>query len=305
MVATPTPPDGTPVMCEARDSKAPLRQGDVFVATVDAEPRTIGIVVTSDCDIAQNKAWRSLTWVPVVSASSYAASCWTFDEVGRLAKALGQDLLGAARKSREKRELPPLSDEALTHWLRELSEESLLAPFGCEDDAPAQHRVREEYGPKAAALRTAREALEVAPPRHQEWSATSIEAVLAAVHALKRAKSPTYQPDSLAAGVSNALHSHPGDVFLLYGIPGCDADGYVALLRFVREVADDEIALQAGEALERGRRYYRVGALLSPYRYDLTRRLGAVFSDIGLPQQYADHKRTSAKRVAESLVRNR
>lgn len=73
---------------------------------------------------------------------------------------------------------------------------------------------------------------------------------------------------------------------------------YAALLRFLRETEHASIATQAGLAASGGCAFYRVGTLLPPYRYDMTRRLGAVFSDIGLPENYNLRRQECAKRLA-------
>lgn len=76
-----TPPNGALAMCAARDDGGPIRQGDIFAATRDEHARPVGVIVTNDCDIAQNKAWQFLTWVPLVPVDSYIASCWALNEV--------------------------------------------------------------------------------------------------------------------------------------------------------------------------------------------------------------------------------
>lgn len=290
-----------PQMCVAVDSTQPLRQGDIFARTSDPQCQPFGIVVTNDCDIVRDKAWRLLTWVPIVPATSYLASRWAYEELGRLSTALKTTLLSAVKAAREKRSAPPLSADALDSWLRRLTQSTLADPFALGDDVAAERRLHAQFDRHAEALASFHALLERLPPRHEPWPPEIITQVFETLHLLKVVNTATFKHESLTREIQNALASHPEDVFPLFSVLDSDPDGHVVLLRFLREVDQTTIGLQAGDAIQRGLQYHRVAKLVSPYVYDLTRRLGAVFSDIGLPQPYTDHKKASALRIAQRL----
>lgn len=287
-------------MCDLRDDALPIRQGDIFIHR-QGDERATGLVITSDCDIAQKKAWRRLHWVPIVPLDSYAASWWAYDEVARLGEALSRTLSDALRKSREKRELPALSDEALRHWLETINEGVLLDPFELTEAAAIQ-RVLLSHAAAAKALESSRSWLSSTLPRYECWSEHLISTTFELVNQMRRAVNTNHRNETTIKDIKQRLIDHPGDVFILFGIPVSRKRGHVALLRFIREVGEENVGLQAGPAFEANCDYYRVAALVSPYRYDLTRRLGDVFGDIGLPQAYTEYKKTSSLALAEYLV---
>ena len=290
-----------PVMCDARDDDEPLRQGDMFRTHEETEPQTFGIIVTSDCDIAQDKAWSILTWVPLVPIASYAASAWAYDEVARLTKAAETDLSNGARKTREKKSLPAVSNEAIFAWARTGTFEDLCQMFGCREKSDAD-RLKQDHYPRLLAIQQAYHALEQVPPRYESWPHDAIDLIFKALGALKIAKESNYVLSSLAKKMGNDLSKHPGDTFVIYGLPNVAGLGHVALLRFVREIRAAQVAKQAGAARRDELNHYRFARLSSPYRYDLTRRLGAVFSDIGLPDHYDQHNKITAAVLAQTLV---
>ncbi|BAK36319.1 hypothetical protein MLP_33050 [Microlunatus phosphovorus NM-1] len=55
------------------------------------------------------------------------------------------------------------------------------------------------------------------------------------------------------------------------------------MIRNLREIAEDEIAIKA---TQQARPSKRIARLSSPYRYRLTQQLGDVFAAIGLPEEY-------------------
>ncbi|WP_205918457.1 hypothetical protein, partial [Pseudomonas viridiflava] len=67
-----------------------IRQGDIISRIVhlhDQKPeRRWGMVVTADCDIAQNKANNKYTWLEIVPAEEYVQYHWAPDMLRKMAK---------------------------------------------------------------------------------------------------------------------------------------------------------------------------------------------------------------------------
>jgi len=287
----------TEASCEIRDSPDSLQQGDIFRAVDPTDPTT-GVVVTADCDIAEDKAWDVATWVPVVPLSSYAASGPAFRELKTQLPLALAELATRITSERKARSLSPLDQDLLRSELLNINESDLAEICGINDG-----RAPKDFETTKAtlfAIHQAAAVLEASPPRSAPWPAAHAAALLKALVALLLARGA--QPQKFFDRLRSLLISHPGDVFFIYAMPGMVGDThFAALLRFLREVRHAQIASTIGEARRLGLPYYRFAGLVAPYKYELTRRLGAVFSDIGLPDHYDATKKTVASEIVQKL----
>jgi len=82
----------------------------------------------------------------------------------------------------------------------------------------------------------------------------------------------------------------------LSSIGNDDDSGYVAYLRLLRELKDNQVALKpSSRSFEIT--HERIAHLKPPYLYRLTQQLGAVFSSIGLPTEYEASRDTLTQGV--------
>jgi hypothetical protein len=101
--------------------------------------------------------------------------------------------------------------------------------------------------------------------------------------------------EKLQADIASKITDLPGDSFFLGTVLEDRPKGFVAYLRLVREIRGDEIALKHADLRSSSVRAKRIARLTSPYIYRLTQQLGDVFSSVGLPTEYEDHRRAVLK----------
>jgi hypothetical protein len=283
---------------------APIRQCHVFRETRETDAPIVGMVVTSDCDIAQDKFRGTLTWVPVVPARSYIASLWMNDQLDGLAREVRAALIATVQAHREKRELPAFTETALADWASSVSEGTLLVPFECGAERDAANRLQTKLSPHVAALQNYRELRSGSVPERTEvWPADTIAATVATFWALRDAKTPNGGRKNVIGEIRKAILSPAGsDIFPVHDVPGLTPGIHVVLLRFLREMSIADLVGSLAQAIDDERRFYRLASLRPPYKYGLTRRLASVFSDIGLPEDYEQHSREAADAVANLLA---
>lgn len=267
------------------DSEDEIRQANIFKAC-EPDDHTVGIVVTADCDLARRKAWDTLTWVPAIPATSYTAAALLFEEARALLSEHRSLVCTAIAQLRTSNKLKMLDRELLEGQIANIEDLSDLIQQPCPAELANDH----------ALLRDCSAVIEASPPRHGHWSNADIDQLFSAAKRL--ATRLQRSVNKIVERARSKLTSPPGDVFLL---PELDGVPYVVLLRFLREMKTSEVAPTIGIARTRGSPFYRFATLNSPYRYELTRRLGAVFSDIGLPDIYTERTKAMAQTLSSHI----
>lgn len=79
--------------------------------------------------------------------------------------------------------------------------------------------------------------------------------------------------------------SLPEDVFLLPSLPQVEADGAVVMLREVVGIEQEAICYRAADA-QSSDAFLRVGRLQPTFKYAVSQAFGALYSRIGLPDNY-------------------
>jgi hypothetical protein len=264
--------------CDAIDNPScPLGQGDVFEWTENrTDPwRTYGVVVTADCDIAHQKNAGVLSYVPLLTVTDYLAAFFLPKQAAKLLTRIDERLVALVRRL-QSANLPaftsPLRADVIVNWLDEVGSDALA------EEIRASVTDREHLG-KIAHTRT----LLVRSLRSGDTRAYA-GSLCAAREFLQRGS-----PDDIHKALSNEVHNHlkdlPGDALFIRALTKEHSSGFVAYLRFIRELSQSSVAIRPAD-LASGAEARRIGRLKSPYLYRLTQMLGSVFSSIGLPDEY-------------------
>jgi hypothetical protein len=297
--------------CERSDPDDPLRQGDIVAAHPQtdgwANPWTrFGVVLSADCDLAQEKTGPNLVYVPVVSHYTYLADVWLPSEAARLER-LGREAI----------------DKQLTSF-----------------DAKVQYRHIAAWGEKGGRENISNRLAERTQELGSTISCEKQEAILSLWHSvtelacLSAVPNPT-QTDQLRdvldrfiryRGVVEPGRGDPAqyhknmierallslqdrlDSWLLRELIGLDPDmtqgtqfGFVVLLRSFSLLPVTLIETHREEWYRNKTKYLRICRLRGIYKADLVQRFANMFVRIGL-EDYRDqeHKRLFI-RCAESL----
>ncbi|MCH7876487.1 MAG: hypothetical protein IH965_14490 [Gemmatimonadetes bacterium] len=282
-----------------RDLSEPVGQGDIFkwVPRYQRDPWfTFGIIVTADCDIAHHKHWNSLSYCPVLRLRDFVRIFWL---PGYLKKQHGHLLRNAAQAvSRMRRRYSRNYDFDI--------EEALILPWLLRRGA---HGVAEDLsvpeGPDREKLILSLEILlmldESLPSSDLREQLTAL--ACARCNALRPGGDQlTREQQVIWRDLVGRAKQLPGDVFWLTELRHDAAGGFLACLRFIREIPYEFLAVDPiRERNDSSIRAVRVSRLNAPYRYRLTQQLASVFANIGLPSHY-EQARTETMKQLGSLI---
>jgi len=272
--------------CEPATDDLPLRQGDVFAWLTRAEVgpfRQFGVIVTADCDIAQEKHRGIISYVPVMPLADYLRQ---FDLPRRVERALGsvgEELVAAVRGVQAKiPEFPePMSQEAVLGWVEGVTATAILSALAVREPQEIA-RLTGLIADYQALRASARDG--------------SFDAQLDALASLRARnnKGPLAEAQlRLRSEIADATEKLPGDAFFVGYLADGEALGHVAYLRLVREIRHDQIATRVTDLASAKAK--RVSRMSSPYLYRLTQQLADVFAAIGLPDVYERQRRLIAR----------
>jgi hypothetical protein len=275
-----------------------LRQGDAFRWVHQIPPwQSVGILVTADCDLL-SKQKPFINYVPLIGLSDYLTLFLARAEMGKQAGLWLNDLHARIETLRRKYrpDSEPFTREVVeAELIMRRSANDILTTLGVtsQDDANRFLTKAERQLPilqsissiRGDDLRTLRDAM-----------TTWCNLLEVNVGTRDQAK------EKLAEKVRSHLSSLPDDVFFVSDIPGDDVrSGHMAMLRYIREIKHDRLFQSPGECRLRGGDAYRVARLAPRFLYHMTRKLAAIFSDIGLPDEY-DHNRVALGHLVVNMA---
>jgi hypothetical protein len=264
--------------CDAIDDPhGRLAQGDVFAWVQAPEDpwRRYGIIITADCDIAHQKNSGVLSYVPLLTVSDYLITFYLPRHASKLRIRIEEDLVKTTHQF-QAANLPSypslLASDVIISWLEEAGSQAVA------DDIRASGSEREKF-------------IKYAETRAGLVACASSADIKAHVNAVCGARQFLQGGtlDSVRSKLWKDIQMHlrdlPGDALFIRALTKEHTSGFVAYLRFVRELSQSAVAIKPAE-LTTGAQARRIGRLRAPYVYRLTQMLGSVFSSIGLPEAY-------------------
>lgn len=270
------------------DDTAPIRQGDILVLR---HPRTLEVqdrvlVITADCDIAKSKTSGGLAALRVLPLETYVRHHWAGKHTKRLFTIERAEVINsfntlylAARGGTK-----TLSESALTSWVSRLSGEQICAELKVTDEK-IQKKITSCVAKLAALL-----AIEIAVGTDECFDK------ICAFYAIKDNQQCSEAKTTVLKKVRAELASLPEDIFLLSSFPDTAAQPYVVMLRQLVALTTEQVTTSAEQA-RANHSYLRYGRLAPTFKYAISQQFGLLYSRIGLPNEYDEHK----KHVAESF----
>ena len=88
-----------------------------------------------------------------------------------------------------------------------------------------------------------------------------------------------------------------GDLFFINEIPQIDSKGFIVYLRYINTFPKDSFYRNdSGE-----KKIFRIAHLNPPYIHSLTQHVGAMFSDIGLSNEFEKNKETNMMNILDEI----
>lgn len=256
------------------DPTIPIRQGDLLISRDPHVGRVeeICLVITADCDISKGKFGRQLACLRVISFHDYLRTVWAERKLRKLEKDEAEKLRGQIAKWHTKSigTESRLSAEAALAWLRRDDPEKICADLAIPEQDSKKVR---------NSLSSFRAALSVLDEKGTTGKLQQYAAFRAA--SLER-DVQTCRQEILQQAQKEAL---PEDVFLLPSLPQLETGPAVVLLREVVSVRHEAICYRSTDA-STNEMFLRVGRLEPTFKYAVSQAYGALYSRIGLPEEY-------------------
>lgn len=276
--------------CEHVDAALPVRQGDVLKRVRGDGPATLVIVITADCDIANEKFGDAgLACVRLSPLADHV--------LGEHARATAQrQLKKRFEKAAEwvnKRWLQKdsqnvaLSEERVQDWILTSAPEEIEAELDVSVNDKKSFLKRE-----SAALRTARSLVDAPVDRY-----SAIDA-LRALH--PKTSSRAEQLKTLFGSLNPK--DLPLDMFYVSSVPGEPSVGFIANLRALSFIPFDRSFTSMDAAKDVENSFVRVGRLAPTFRYALAQQFGMLFARIGMPKDYEADRDTAFVLIADQIT---
>ncbi len=273
------------------DDTDEVRQGDIIrkldLKTGDAEK--LGIVITTDCDIAQRKAGERFTWLEIVPMATYIDGPWAQEQLRKLAekrsKAICEHLSGQIRKLQPG--LAALTHESLAQWLRSKTAEEVLTSATGQVPIADSKPLRDLQG--FALTVNMNENQSAFSRLKAAWTLFGVEERI--------------QQES----VRNAFKDGGGfqDYFVLPELPRQTGLGFVVMLRSMGTIMAPDLYLTEQDARihDRPHAFHRLGRLNDGIRFSITQKLAFLFSRIGMPKTFELACETATELAVEDLFK--
>lgn len=259
-----------------------IRQGDLLIRR---HPRTLSIedrllAITADCDFAKTKSGGALAALRVIPLAEYVHVHWTRKFSAKLVKEQG--------------ELINSFNGVLINdcgRVQSLSSEAILSWIGRKSGAQICHELGLINGKKLLLIISKLSALQ---EFQQNLGSPDCFEKLCAYFELRDNKDKAIAREVVMSKVRNELASLPEDVFLLSSLGPDIKEPHIVLLRNIVFVALD----QATTSAEKSRAedlYLRFCRLAPTFKYAISQQFGLLYSRIGLPNAYDDHKKYIAE----------
>lgn len=242
---------------EITDNSEKLRQGDILFFPNNSEDKKFGIIVTGDCDIAQNKCRRIISYCTITTVKYYISTELLFDTCIST-------------------EMAKLKNNVIKLVCRELKAEESSTFF--------YTLIRQTVEDLRSLLKDKKLIEKVILLKNIcNKSIFSIEDYKSLFFANNNKDLDSERIEKIEQKILSKINSLPGDKYYINELPNQNDNlGYIVHLRFINTISQDDI--------ENQKSLFRIGHLESPYLYKLTQKLGAVFSDIGEPENFEKNR---------------
>lgn len=275
--------------CEYVDAALPVRQGDVLKRVRGDGHITLAIVVTADCDIANEKFGdaglacvqldpladyvlgehaRSLAWAQMKKrfekAAQWVNKLWCLKDPGNVA----------------------LSEERVQAWILASKPEEIEAELNLPVDDEKSFIKRE-----SAALQAAQNFIDALTDR---YSAIDALCVL-------QAQSTTRSTQFRTVFGALSPKKLPLDLFYVSCVPGEPGLGFVAKLQALTFIPFNRSFTSMDDAKDVENSFVRVGRLGPTFRHALAQQFGMLFARIGMPKTYEQDRDAAFGMIADQI----
>ncbi|MUT54297.1 hypothetical protein EG336_00490 [Vibrio parahaemolyticus] len=274
---------------EKKDLKDDILQGDIFKIGKNCrdsfnDDENYAVVITADCDIAQNKMGNYYTLLPIISIEGYIERYWLPKFYKIESKSIYEKHLNNLNKSTyvQSGEYSSLNIESLDTWLESNNLEEIYQALTVKWDT-------KRYSPDMKCIELLR----------KPYSLSNYYELRSKI---RQRADDKIEKELIEAATKNA----GGEFYHIPEVPFLEGLGCIIKLRDIRSIHKDKV--YSGEFEARlsedsiDNIVYRVGQFPDYLRYSITQRFSNLFSRIGMPDYFEEAESNSLQIFAQTMV---
>ncbi|MDM5151554.1 hypothetical protein [Aeromonas salmonicida] len=252
-----------------------IRQGDIIINLIGKNGGshisniTYGVILTADCDIAQDKSRDRYTWLEIIPVEQYIEHYWVQSEIKKIIKKQGRICIEILNPHIKKEHplLSPLTEKSLCEWLVSNSVEEVICAL--------------RYNPQDSILRKLK-ALLIAS---RDSESSNLDKLIEIKENLGTNKT------AFIATLKEALSGSGDfpDFIFIPEIPAQDHSiGFIILLRNISTLRHHDLYKNEIDARVNGNEngYYRIGRFSDALRFSISQKVVFLFSRIGMESDF-------------------
>jgi hypothetical protein len=275
--------------CDLISTDKPIRQGDVLKQLRNDSVSVLFVVISADCDIANNKLGDAgLSCVQVTSLHDYVLNEYAASLAQRqLKKSFTTfiDWINKIRLAQDAENIPLSTDRAMI-WLLENDPEVINQELKLNS---------KEYNNLQTESTKLRQAHSLINSPQNVYSALDSLCILKNMDRPKQLKQ-----------IFSSLNSRnlPLDIFFISSIPDENNLGFIAKLKSLSFIPETLVFTSMMEAKEHDNSFLRVGRLKSTFQHAIAQQFGILFSRIGFPESYENDRDETFSLVEEQIKKD-
>ncbi len=256
---------------EITNSKDPLRQGDIFLFNDNGDNNKFGIIVTGDCDLAHHKSGGIISYCSITTAKYY------------IEKEIIHNLFYQKEKECFEKEISKQACQLIkakysTTFFETLINQDL-------DELDERLRNNQKFISKFVFYKN--------NCNKDHYNLDELEKL----HLIRNPRDTTYRckiKEEISSKIISKLNGLEEDKYFLNELPTqTEALGFIINLRMIKTISENDLC--------EDKNIYKIAHLEAPYLYKMTRRLAAIFADIGEPEEFEKQKTDIIKFLSEEL----
>lgn len=258
----------------------PLRQGDVIEAVDENAIKWQRhlLVITADCDFANEKNQGRVTCVPLLTQDEYILEF----QIPRIREKVLKKSVDALQVILSKAGGPSISPERLREWPLEQEPTHIVNAL----------RLDEETSHGAEELIDAIRKVSLPPADLDE----AVQRLVSAQVDVPNGKSLWNAKKDVVSSLRSHYSSPPGDALFLSAVAPDMQDGYFVYLRHLEQISQPDIALGPTRSPAS---YRRLARLHDRFIHAVSQQFASVFMAIGLPNDYEEMRDIHSELLGE------
>jgi hypothetical protein len=262
-----------------------ILQGDIFKVGSLCNQNFLdheewGMVITADCDIAQEKI-SSFAFLPIITAKSYLDKYWLITLLEKEKHELLKNITNSIndKKYLEKQNCKPIDISEVKEWIEEESVEGVFKELGISLN---KNRI---------------------PKFHQQYEILSQPASFENFFILRNIQGR--KEDAIKKEIRTVFSSLKDEFYFVPYVGAQESFGVIVKLRSLRTI-DMSIVYHSllkarSSSVDINTTLYRVGRFSDYLRYSISQKFALLFSKIGMPEHYESDVEASLNIIADSL----